>query len=90
MADVGLGVEAAARQFNLDFVPLLTERYFFVCEEFMLTDSRFAEALAFLQGLRFHAELLTLPGYDAVTSNQIMSVAEAFPARSRAAAGPAG
>ena len=90
MADVGLGVEAAARQFNLDFVPLLTERYFFACDESTLTDPRFAEALAFLQGPRFHAELLTLPGYDAVTSNQIMSVAEAFPPRSRAAGGPAG
>lgn len=85
MADVGLGVEAAARQFNLDFVPLLTERYFFACEESVLTDARFAEVLAFLQGPRFHAELLTLPGYDAVTANQIMTVAEAFPTMSRPA-----
>jgi molybdate transport repressor ModE-like protein len=80
MADVGLGVEAAARQFKLDFIPLLTERYFFVCDESTLSDPRFAEVLSFLQGPRFHAELLTLPGYDAVTSSQIMTVAEAFPA----------
>ena len=28
MADAGFGVEAAARQFNLDFVPIAGERYF--------------------------------------------------------------
>lgn len=31
MADVAFGVEAAVRQFDLDFVRLLTEDYFFVC-----------------------------------------------------------
>lgn len=80
MADVGLGVETAARQFDLDFVPMLTERYFFACGEETLADPRFAEALDFLLGPRFRAELLKLPGYDAVTSNQIMTVSEAFPA----------
>lgn len=79
MADVGLGVEAAARQFGLDFVPVLTERYFFACKEATLTDPRFAEVLTFLQGPRFHAELFKLPGYDASTTGQIMGVSEAFP-----------
>src|SRR5215467_10224720 len=32
MADVCFGVEAAARQFDLDFVRLLTEDYVFVCQ----------------------------------------------------------
>ena len=31
MADASFGVEAAARQFGLDFIRLLTEDYFFVC-----------------------------------------------------------
>src|SRR5690606_3651257 len=33
MADVSFGVEAAARQFDLDFVPLVTEDYIFVCHQ---------------------------------------------------------
>ncbi|HEY6452342.1 MAG TPA: substrate-binding domain-containing protein, partial [Steroidobacteraceae bacterium] len=33
MADVSFGVEAAARQFDLDFVRLVTEDYFFVCRK---------------------------------------------------------
>ena len=36
MADVAFGVEAAARQFGLDFVRLLTEDYYFVCRETLL------------------------------------------------------
>ena len=31
-ADSGLGVETAAREFDLDFVPILSERYFLVCD----------------------------------------------------------
>ena len=40
MADVSFGVEAAARQFGLDFVRILTEDYFFVCKRAFLTPSR--------------------------------------------------
>ncbi len=36
MADVSFGVEAAARQFDLDFVRLVTEDYFFVCRKKLL------------------------------------------------------
>src|SRR6202167_1573867 len=36
MADVSFGVEAAARQFDLDFVRLVTEDYFFVCRKQLL------------------------------------------------------
>src|SRR6266404_1619257 len=36
MADASFGVEAAARQFGLDFVRLLTEDYFFVCRRAFL------------------------------------------------------
>ena len=31
MADASFGVEAAARKFDLDFVPVVTEDYIFVC-----------------------------------------------------------
>ena len=72
-------METAARQFDLDFVPILTERYFFICEKETLTDPRFGDALAFLQTTRFRAEISKLPGYDASQTGVIMSLTEAFP-----------
>ena len=78
-ADVGLGVETAARQFDLDFVPVLTERYFFVCAQATLADPRFAEVLAFLKNARFQAEVSKLPGYDASAMGSVMQLRDAFP-----------
>lgn len=44
-ADAGMGVETAARQFGLDFVPLLNERYFLACSEELMKDARFKPVL---------------------------------------------
>lgn len=81
-ADAGLGVETAARQFDLDFVPILTERYFFVCEQDTLTDPRFAPVLAFLKTAQFKAEISKLPGYDASATGAVMALRQAFPGMS--------
>jgi molybdate transport repressor ModE-like protein len=78
-ADAGLGVETAARQFDLDFVPLLSERYFFVCQRATLEDARFGEVLAFLQTMQFRAEISKLPGYDAGATGAVLELAQAFP-----------
>nr|WP_314631430.1 substrate-binding domain-containing protein [uncultured Noviherbaspirillum sp.] len=78
-ADAGLGVETAARQFDLDFVPILAERYFFVCAASTLADPRFEEVLAFLKNARFQAEVSKLPGYDAGAMGSVMSLHAAFP-----------
>lgn len=78
-ADAGLGVETAARQFDLDFIPLLTERYFLVCETRMLSDTRFLPILEFLQTSEFRTEVSKLPGYDAGETGTAMSLPEAFP-----------
>lgn len=78
-ADAGLGVETAARQFNLDFIPLLSERYFLICERKMLADPRFAPVMELLQTNELRAEVNKLPGYDAVGTGAQMTVQEAFP-----------
>jgi molybdate transport repressor ModE-like protein len=78
-ADVGLGVEAAARQFDLDFVPLLTERYFLACAEDLLTDTRFKPVLQLIQTSEFRSELNKLAGYDAAITGEVMALREAFP-----------
>jgi molybdate-binding protein len=46
MADVSFGVEAAARQFDLDFIRLLTEDYVFVCLRQMLETAPMKRVLA--------------------------------------------
>ena len=64
-ADAGLGVEAAARQFDLGFVPLLKEDYFLVTRRELLRQPAFETLLALLKGNAFRRTLRALPGYDA-------------------------
>jgi molybdate transport repressor ModE-like protein len=78
-ADAGLGVETAARLFDLDFIPILTERYFLICEKKMLFDSRFTPILEFLQTSEFRTEVNKLPGYDVNATGTVLTVREAFP-----------
>jgi molybdate transport repressor ModE-like protein len=78
-ADAGLGVETAARQFDLEFIPLLSERYLLVCNESLLKDARFAPVLDLLQSSEFWMEVNKLPGYDAVETGSVMEVYTAYP-----------
>lgn len=64
-ADAGLGVEAAARQFDLGFVPLLKEDYFLVTRRELLRQPALESLLALLKGSAFRRAVRALPGYDA-------------------------
>lgn len=77
-ADVGLGVETGAKQFDLDFVPLLTERYFLVCQEELLKDPRFIPIYRSLQSPVFHAQVNQISGYDAQNTGMVLTVKQAF------------
>ncbi len=63
-ADAGLGVEAAARQFGLGFVPLLKEDYFLVTRRDQLRQPAFESLIALLKGNGFRRAVRALPGYD--------------------------
>ena len=78
-ADVGMGVEAAARQFDLDFIPMITERYFLVMDSKTIDDARFQPLLAYLQSNEFRTEVSKLPGYDSAETGVMMTREEAFP-----------
>lgn len=78
-ADVGLGIETAARQFDLDFVPLISERYFLLCDRRMLTDARFRPIYDYLKTSEFRTEVSKLPGYDSALTGTVMTLQEAFP-----------
>ena len=79
MADAGFGVETPAQRFGLHFIPLVSERYFFACRAEALDSPTMQPVLAELRSAAFRAVINALPGYDAMTSGQVMTVAEAFP-----------
>jgi molybdate transport repressor ModE-like protein len=63
-ADVGFGVEAAAAQYGLDFVPICRERYYFACRTRDLDSPNIEHLLATLRDTRFVAAVAKLPGYS--------------------------
>lgn len=78
MADVSFGVEAAARQFGLDFIHLITEDYYFVCKKSLLDTAPMKRILDVMRGSEFRDAIAGLPGYTAVETGTIKSVDEAF------------
>ncbi len=78
MADVTFGVEAAARQFDLDFVRLVTEDYFFVCRKQLLELEPMKRILAVMRSNAFRDAISELPGYRCQDAGAIKSIREAF------------
>lgn len=78
MADVTFGVEAAARQFDLDFVPLVTEDYFFVCRRQLLELEAMKRVLAIMKGDAFRTAISGLPGYRIEDAGAVKTVNEVF------------
>src|SRR5690349_4155451 len=79
MADVGLGVEPPAREFNLDFTPVAAERYFFICHEQTLQFPWVQDVLGLLRGPAFKERVARLPGYTHDRSGEVMNLSDAFP-----------
>lgn len=78
MADASFGVEAAARQFGLDFVRLITEDYYFVCREELLATAPMRRLLDIMRGKEFQDAVAALPGYAAVDTGVIKTIDDAF------------
>lgn len=64
MADIGFGVETAARRFDLGFIPVIRERYFLACNAGALDTPVLVSAQAAMASGAFKDELSALPGYD--------------------------
>lgn len=64
MAEVGFGVEAAARRFGLDFLPLALEDYLLVGHRRSLTEPKLKSLCEVLAGEAFQAAVDALPGYS--------------------------
>jgi len=78
MADVGMGVEAAASQFNLDFIPLTSERYLFVCHHKAIHSEGVQQFLRIIRSEPFLDAINTLSGYEPDQSGEICSVKDLF------------
>jgi molybdate-binding protein len=88
MADAGYGIEAAAAQYELDYIPLLTERYYLACRRETLAEAALIELVETLRGEEFREILAGSPGYGNAITGKIFDVDKALP-RARAAARPA-
>lgn len=78
MADAGFGVETPAQRFGLDFLPLVTERYFFACPAALLETAPAQALLKELRSTEFRASINALAGYDAMAAGTVLTMAEAF------------
>ena len=71
MADVGFGVEQAAHQFGLSFIPLCTEDYVFVCHQKSLKKAAVNQFIDIIQSDAFKQKVQTLAGYKSELSGRI-------------------
>ncbi|MEP7351677.1 MAG: substrate-binding domain-containing protein [Acidobacteriota bacterium] len=78
MADVGFGVEAAARQFQLDFIKLVTEDYFFVCRKQFLETDVMKRVLEIIRGKEFQTAISNLPGYKSSDMGTVKTLSTVF------------
>jgi putative molybdopterin biosynthesis protein len=78
-ADTGLCIEAAARSRDLDFVPLLWEEYFLVCDETMFGQPAIRSLQAVLRSESWLRRLSTLAGYAPARSGEALSLPDVLP-----------
>lgn len=78
-ADAGLAIEAAATQFGLDFLPILTERYCLIFPD-GAAEHRYVRALLdILQSAPYKQAVHAIPGYADAHTGRVAALAEAFP-----------
>lgn len=79
MADAAFGVEPAARQFKLDFLPLARERYMLACRNDSLMQSSIQELIELLKGPEYQQMIGPVPGYTLDSPGEIIEVKAAIP-----------
>ncbi|MCZ2439047.1 MAG: substrate-binding domain-containing protein, partial [Burkholderiales bacterium] len=77
--DCALGIEAAARSFGLDFVPLTEEEYFLLCLTPTLEQPAVQALRRLLQQDAWPQRLATLPGYRSAHAGEVLSLTRALP-----------
>ena len=75
-ADVGIGVQAAAALYRLEFVPLVVERYYLACRAAHVETPAMRNLLEFLRGKRFAQMVAALPGYSTDRAGEVLDAFE--------------
>lgn len=78
-ADAGYGIKAAAAEYDLHYIPLLTERYYLACRRDSLRDEPMKQFLSLLGGDEFRELLAQLPGYGNAITGLIYDFGDALP-----------
>ena len=78
-ADCGFGIEAAALQYSLAFVPLALERYYLVCLKETLDHPALGILIALLETAAWRSRIAQLPGYQIDAPGRIVSLTRALP-----------
>lgn len=78
-ADVGVGIEAAAGQLGLAFVPLVPEDYFLLAAQSNLDDAGVRALIGVLRDAAFRRRVAALAGYDTAVSGEIVRLEDALP-----------
>jgi len=79
LADAGLGIEAAATQAGLGFVPLATERYFFAAHKDTLEKPEAKLLIGLLRGDAFHDAVIELHGERVHRTGEVASMRDTPP-----------
>jgi putative molybdopterin biosynthesis protein len=80
VGDVGMGIEAAAKAFGLDFVPIVAEDYFLVCLKDALEHPAVLRLRQVLHGAHWQEALQALPGYKGAKDiGEVLSLTRALP-----------
>jgi putative molybdopterin biosynthesis protein len=80
VADAGIGVEAAALQFGLHFIPLVEEDYFLACLDSNVRHPAVQRLRDVLAGPRWRTILGNLPGYrPAARAGGLLVIEDALP-----------
>ncbi len=78
-ADAGLGIEAAAVQAGLGFVPLVKENYHLVCLKSALEQPGIVALQALLQTPQWQKVIDSIPGYATAHSGEVLSLRKVLP-----------
>jgi molybdate transport repressor ModE-like protein len=78
-ADVGMGIELAARARGLDFVPLVHERYHLACLKSSLEQPATRALRQLLQNPAWRLQMAALPGYTPLHCGEVLAMSTVLP-----------
>ena len=78
VADVGMGIEAAARRLKLDFIPIFVEDYYLLGKRETVERADVEGIVSILKSHNFAELVRGIPGYDAFRPGEIVNVSDVF------------